>query len=170
MKFTFNLEMVSTFTGNPISGHCLWTTIYKYINVILDGLQGLMVSIAFCYRNGEVCFHSNLLKDKYSKIIELQKMCLTIKTNSIIQKTFRTVCFARSEICFAQVGNDFARIFLLKITERTCSSANSREVPRLASLKFRSRRSRTTIITTRRSPGKYSGRHLMGSRIIGSIG
>jgi hypothetical protein len=78
--------MVSTFTGNPISGHCLWTTIYKYINVILDGLQGLMVSIAFCYRNGEVCFHSNLLKDKYCKIIKLQKMSLTIKTNSIIQK------------------------------------------------------------------------------------
>jgi len=39
-------------------GDCIVTTVYKYFNVMLDGLQGLMVSIAFCYRNGEVIkFH-----------------------------------------------------------------------------------------------------------------
>ena len=38
----------------PQSGHCIWTSVYKYMNVTLDGLQGLMVAIAFCYRNAEV--------------------------------------------------------------------------------------------------------------------
>ena len=38
----------------PQNGHCIWLTCYKYLNVALDGLQGLMVAIAFCYRNGEV--------------------------------------------------------------------------------------------------------------------
>lgn len=38
----------------PQSGHCVWLTFYKYVNVVLDGLQGLMVAIAFCYRNGEI--------------------------------------------------------------------------------------------------------------------
>lgn len=38
----------------PQSGHCIWLTFYKYVNVALDGLQGLMVAIAFCYRNAEV--------------------------------------------------------------------------------------------------------------------
>ena len=26
----------------------------RYFNILLDGLQGLLVSVAFCYRNGEV--------------------------------------------------------------------------------------------------------------------
>eukprot|EP00093_Oithona_nana_P000734 00734.XXX_908_2324_1 [CDS] Oithona nana genome sequencing. len=38
----------------PQTGHCLWISFYKYLNVSLDGLQGLMVAIAFCYRNAEV--------------------------------------------------------------------------------------------------------------------
>ena len=42
----------------PQNGHCIWLTCYKYLNVALDGLQGLMVAIAFCYRNGEVSFKS----------------------------------------------------------------------------------------------------------------
>jgi len=35
-------------------GDCLLTTVYKYLNVVLDGLEGFIVAIAFCYRNGEV--------------------------------------------------------------------------------------------------------------------
>ena len=34
--------------------HCQWKAVYKYFNIVLDGLQGLIVSVAFCYRNGEV--------------------------------------------------------------------------------------------------------------------
>ena len=34
--------------------HCQWKAAYKYFNIVLDGLQGLIVSVAFCYRNGEV--------------------------------------------------------------------------------------------------------------------
>ena len=38
----------------PSSGNCILLSIYKYLNITLDGLQGLMVAIAFCYRNAEV--------------------------------------------------------------------------------------------------------------------
>ena len=38
----------------PQTGHCIWILFYKYLNLTLDGTQGLMVAIAFCYRNGEV--------------------------------------------------------------------------------------------------------------------
>ncbi len=41
----------------PQGGHCIWLTFYKYLNVSLDGLQGLAVSVAFCYRNAEVRNH-----------------------------------------------------------------------------------------------------------------
>jgi len=38
----------------PSSGNCILLSIYKYLNITLDGLQGLMVAIAFCYRNAEI--------------------------------------------------------------------------------------------------------------------
>ena len=39
--------------------HCQWKAVYKYFNIVLDGLQGLIVSVAFCYRNGEVRNYSS---------------------------------------------------------------------------------------------------------------
>ena len=56
----------------PQTGHCLWISFYKYLNVSLDGLQGLMVAIAFCYRNGEVRnLFPNLPDFPYSTIYQL---------------------------------------------------------------------------------------------------
>ena len=43
-----------------VDAHCQWKAAYKYFNIVLDGLQGLIVSVAFCYRNGEVRKCKNL--------------------------------------------------------------------------------------------------------------
>ena len=50
----FGLHWLLTLYRPQADANCVGKTFYKYLNVILDGLQGLMVSIAFCYRNGEV--------------------------------------------------------------------------------------------------------------------
>ena len=36
------------------SGGCYLLAAYKYTDVLLDSLQGFIVSVTFCYRNGEV--------------------------------------------------------------------------------------------------------------------
>ena len=41
-------------SSSAMTGGCIWGFLHKYVIVILDGSQGLIVSIAFCYRNGEV--------------------------------------------------------------------------------------------------------------------
>ena len=50
----FGLHWLLTLYRPQDGSNCVWQTFYKYLNLFLDGLQGLMVSIAFCYRNGEV--------------------------------------------------------------------------------------------------------------------
>ena len=50
----FGLHWLLTLYRPQEGAHCIWKNVYKYMNVVLDGLQGLMVAIAFCYRNGEV--------------------------------------------------------------------------------------------------------------------
>lgn len=36
------------------SGSCYLLAAYKYTDVLLDSLQGAIVAVTFCYRNGEV--------------------------------------------------------------------------------------------------------------------
>ena len=38
----------------PTDKGCEWIEIYHYVNALLDGLQGCLVAIIFCYANGEV--------------------------------------------------------------------------------------------------------------------
>ena len=40
--------------SNSDGGGCIWPILHRYLIVILGGARGLMVSIVFCYRNGEV--------------------------------------------------------------------------------------------------------------------
>ena len=42
--------------SNSEGGGCIWPILHRYLLVILSGARGLMVSIVFCYRNGEVIF------------------------------------------------------------------------------------------------------------------
>ena len=42
--------------SNSEGGGCIWPILHRYLIVILSGARGLMVSIVFCYRNGEVIF------------------------------------------------------------------------------------------------------------------
>jgi hypothetical protein len=38
----------------PQSGICQWQELYVYLDILLDGLQGAVVALIFCYINGEV--------------------------------------------------------------------------------------------------------------------
>ena len=49
----FGLQWLLTFYRLN-SGGCWLLAAYKLTDVLLDSLQGLVVSITFCYRNGEV--------------------------------------------------------------------------------------------------------------------
>ena len=48
--------------SNSDGGGCIWPILHRYLIVILSGARGLMVSIVFCYRNGEVILILYLLK------------------------------------------------------------------------------------------------------------
>lgn len=54
--------LVTIYRPPPSTGVCLWTEIYLYFNDILEGIQGFMVALIFCYFNGEV---SSLLRRTY---------------------------------------------------------------------------------------------------------
>ena len=54
----------------PSSGNCILLSIYKYLNITLDGLQGLMVAIAFCYRNAEVSHPKNIFREDIFENLE----------------------------------------------------------------------------------------------------
>ena len=57
--------------SNSDGGGCIWPILHRYLIVILSGARGLMVSIVFCYRNGEVILIQHL-----SKFIFLLKLPL----------------------------------------------------------------------------------------------
>ncbi|XP_076360670.1 calcitonin gene-related peptide type 1 receptor-like isoform X2 [Tachypleus tridentatus] len=48
----------------PAPGECGWMNIYIYFNFAIDGFQGFIVALIFCYLNGEVL---SLLKRSYQK-------------------------------------------------------------------------------------------------------
>lgn len=48
----------------PYSGKCGFLEAYVYFNYAMDGLQGFMVALIFCYMNGEVLY---LLKRSYQR-------------------------------------------------------------------------------------------------------
>ena len=48
--------------SNSDGGGCIWPILHRYLIVILSGARGLMVSIVFCYRNGEVILIPHLSK------------------------------------------------------------------------------------------------------------
>jgi hypothetical protein len=49
----------------PQSGVCQWQELYVYLDILLDGLQGAVVALIFCYVNGEVLSLSADYKEKY---------------------------------------------------------------------------------------------------------
>jgi len=58
----FGLQWLVTFYRLN-SGGCYLLAAYKYTDVLLDSLQGFIVSVTFCYRNGEII---TLLKRSHS--------------------------------------------------------------------------------------------------------
>ena len=57
--------------NNSDGGGCIWPILHRYLIVILSGARGLMVSIVFCYRNGEVILILYLLKFDFYLITKL---------------------------------------------------------------------------------------------------
>lgn len=49
----FGLHLMVTMY-RPTRGSCTWMEAYYYADYLLDGLQGAMVALIFCYLNGEV--------------------------------------------------------------------------------------------------------------------
>ncbi|XP_046397289.1 calcitonin gene-related peptide type 1 receptor-like isoform X2 [Ischnura elegans] len=64
----FGLHFVVTAYRPSSSGrHCDWIELYFYADYLLDGLQGLLVALIFCYFNGEVHY---LIKRSYFRFVE----------------------------------------------------------------------------------------------------
>ncbi|KAF0305525.1 Calcitonin gene-related peptide type 1 receptor [Amphibalanus amphitrite] len=63
----FGLHLMVTIY-RPSDGGCVWMEIYYYCDYLLDGLQGAMVALIFCYLNGEV---QNLLRRTYGHHLSL---------------------------------------------------------------------------------------------------
>ncbi|XP_057370225.1 calcitonin gene-related peptide type 1 receptor-like [Daphnia carinata] len=70
----FGLHFVVTIYRPP-KGGCDWIDFYHYANALLDGLQGCLVAIIFCYGNGEVHY---LLLRSYRRFKD--NHCLRNKT------------------------------------------------------------------------------------------
>ena len=47
------------------SGSCYLVAVYKYTDLLLDSLQGFVVALTFCYRNGEVSSDWDKQKTNY---------------------------------------------------------------------------------------------------------
>merc|ERR1719367_1047007 len=57
----FGLQWLVTFYRLN-SGGCYLLAAYKYTDVLLDSLQGFIVSVTFCYRNGEISVRAVLAR------------------------------------------------------------------------------------------------------------
>lgn len=55
-------------------GICWWQEIYVYLDILLDGLQGAVVALIFCYINGEV---HTLLRRSYRNFVLLRNPSLS---------------------------------------------------------------------------------------------
>ena len=65
----FGTHFVVTIYRPPsIPGSCEWIEIYYYVDYILDGLQGFLVALIFCYVNGEVGNRRNF-SSSYTSIV-----------------------------------------------------------------------------------------------------
>lgn len=58
----------------PQSGICQWQELYVYLDILLDGLQGAVVALIFCYINGEV---HTLLRRSYRNFVQLRNPSLS---------------------------------------------------------------------------------------------
>ncbi|XP_037089833.1 calcitonin gene-related peptide type 1 receptor-like [Pollicipes pollicipes] len=63
----FGLHLIVTIY-RPARGTCTWMQLYYYADYMLDGLQGALVALIFCYLNGEV---QNLLRNTYGRYVNL---------------------------------------------------------------------------------------------------
>ncbi|EFX69925.1 GPCR-like protein, family B [Daphnia pulex] len=79
----FGLHFVVTIY-RPSKDGCDWMEFYHYANALLDGLQGFLVAIIFCYGNGEVHY---LLKRSYRRFKE--QRCLRTTRNNRRRRTER---------------------------------------------------------------------------------
>eukprot|EP00095_Tigriopus_kingsejongensis_P004606 snap_masked-scaffold2114_size20529-processed-gene-0.1 protein:Tk04606 transcript:snap_masked-scaffold2114_size20529-processed-gene-0.1-mRNA-1 annotation:"calcitonin gene-related peptide type 1 receptor" len=95
----FGLHWLLTLYRPQEGAHCHWQTFYKYLNICLDGLQGLMVSIAFCYRNGEIRY---LLKQSKKRMRE--RFFPHLSSGSPVNIQLKDINRKNSETCFTQVG------------------------------------------------------------------
>ncbi|KAG8237802.1 hypothetical protein J437_LFUL002410 [Ladona fulva] len=63
----FGLHFVVTAYRPKGGGTCEWIELYFYADYLLDGMQGFLVALIFCYFNGEVHY---LMKRSYLRFVE----------------------------------------------------------------------------------------------------
>ncbi|XP_059085295.1 calcitonin gene-related peptide type 1 receptor-like isoform X2 [Tigriopus californicus] len=93
----FGLHWLLTLYRPQEGANCHWQTFYKYLNICLDGLQGLMVSIAFCYRNGEIRYLLNQSKKRF-------RDRFFPESNTSVHFQMKERNRKSSDTCFTQVG------------------------------------------------------------------
>ncbi|KAK2706359.1 calcitonin gene-related peptide type 1 receptor-like isoform X2 [Artemia franciscana] len=65
----------------PTKGSCELVELYSYLNLLLDGLQGSLVSIIFCYSNNEI---HNLLRRSYLRFRDHKRMSASTRRQSLL--------------------------------------------------------------------------------------
>ena len=86
----------------PSRGGCEWIEFYHYVNALLDGLQGFLVAIIFCYGNGEVIentYSIELFQERYSIFI--------FQVHYLLKRSYRR--FKERRRCVSNAGNGRSR-------------------------------------------------------------
>jgi hypothetical protein len=52
----FGVQFLVTLV-RPRTDDCNWEQVYYYVFYTIDGLQGTLVALLYCYLNKEVCIH-----------------------------------------------------------------------------------------------------------------
>ena len=70
------------------SGSCYLLAAYKYTDVLLDSLQGAIVAVTFCYRNGEVRDHQQNYLSPFSNNCFCLKVLTLFHLNAFLHSHF----------------------------------------------------------------------------------
>ena len=88
----FGVQFLVTL-ARPKTDNCDWEQVYYYVFYAMDGLQGTLVALLFCYFNKEVCIY---YARQYAALLRSCKILSPSSRAGILDfwKVFPCRCFA----------------------------------------------------------------------------